>query len=441
MLDLRYRTILSVALPLMGSTFIQSVVLLTDSSFLSRYDIEAFDAAGNAGLIYISLFMAMAGMNEGVQILMARRIGEKRESELSDIFGSALSINLLLALLLFAISQLVIPGIIVNNVESSSLGLAQIEYIDIRSYGFFPSILTLAINAYYAAKGRTIMVLISSAIMACSNIFLDYALIFGNFEFPELGLRGAAWASTLSECIGALFLVLSLIVGMSHRKTYLKGSIPTIIYIKRLFKISSPIMLQGIAALTTWTVFFFWIEQIGKFELTVSQNIRSLYFLAFVPIWGFAATTKTYVSQYLGGNQPEKVGTIIRKIQLLTFVFLLAFFHGAVLYPKQLISIINPDPEFLDKSADTLAFVFGSMILYGFFSVYLSTISGSGNTRYAFYVELISVVAYIATAYLFIKIFQWDIFWVWSVEYVYFGVIGVLSFSYLRMFNWNKKVI
>ena len=57
MLDYNYRTILSVAIPLMGSTFIQSIVLLTDSSFLSRFGTEEFDAAGNAGLIYISFFM------------------------------------------------------------------------------------------------------------------------------------------------------------------------------------------------------------------------------------------------------------------------------------------------------------------------------------------------------------------------------------------------
>ena len=54
MLDLRYRTILSVAIPLMASSFIQSVVMITDSSFLSRYGIVAFDAAGNGGLIFVT---------------------------------------------------------------------------------------------------------------------------------------------------------------------------------------------------------------------------------------------------------------------------------------------------------------------------------------------------------------------------------------------------
>ena len=62
MLDLKYKTILSVALPLMVSSFIQSIVLLTDTAFLSRYSTVAFDAAGNGGLIYVTMFMALAGM-------------------------------------------------------------------------------------------------------------------------------------------------------------------------------------------------------------------------------------------------------------------------------------------------------------------------------------------------------------------------------------------
>ena len=51
MLDIRYKTIISVALPLMASSFIQSIVLITDSAFISRYDTLDFDAVGNGGLL------------------------------------------------------------------------------------------------------------------------------------------------------------------------------------------------------------------------------------------------------------------------------------------------------------------------------------------------------------------------------------------------------
>ena len=86
MLPISYKSILAVALPMMVSGFIQSIVLITDASFLSRYSTEAFDALGNAGLIYITLYIMLGGMSEGSQIIIARRIGEERFDAIGRIF-------------------------------------------------------------------------------------------------------------------------------------------------------------------------------------------------------------------------------------------------------------------------------------------------------------------------------------------------------------------
>ena len=89
MLALNYKTILSVALPMMVTGFIQSIVLLTDASMIARYSTEAFDAVGNAGLMYVTLFMCLAGMADGAQIIIARRIGQDRPQLIGQVFGSA----------------------------------------------------------------------------------------------------------------------------------------------------------------------------------------------------------------------------------------------------------------------------------------------------------------------------------------------------------------
>lgn len=442
MLNLNYKTILTVAIPLMGSTFIQSIVLLTDSSFLSRYDTLAFDAAGNGGLMYITMFMTLVGLNEGTQILMARRIGEQRESLLPRIFGSSIVINFFIAAILFLFSWLILPDIISSNARNSVLGQLQIDYVQIRTFGIIPSTISLAILAYLTATGKTFLILINSLIIALANVGMDYAMIFGHFGFPEMGLKGAAIASTISDYLGLIFLVTAIYFQPSARKHEIVSKFRIKwTTIKKLLILGSPIMMQGLTALLTWTIFFFWIEQMGVFELTVSQNIRSLYFLAFVPIWGFGSTAKTYVSQYMGQQDFKSVAIAMKRIQLLTVVFLFVVFHGALFYPEKLIAFVNPEQEYIAKSADTLQFLFGSMMLYGFCSIYFYAISGSGNTRYTFIIELISVLAYILCAYLFIKVLKWDIKSVWAVEYVYFGVIGALSIFYLKFFNWKKKQI
>jgi putative MATE family efflux protein len=442
MLDLRYKTILGVAVPLMVSSFIQSIVLLTDAAFISRYDTSAFDAVGNGGLLYVTLFMALAGMGDGAQILIARRIGQKQENAISSIFSTSISVHFIFAITLFLIAQLILPTALDNFVHHKDLALLQNKFIQIRSYGLFFAMITLSIQAFMLAQGKTWVVLISALLTAGSNILLDWILIFGKIGFPELGLEGAALASTIADGIGMTFLIFFLVFGGDARKFGLikRFSISREAF-KELLKVGTPLTFQGIAALGTWTIFFMWIEQMGKFELTVSQNIRSIYFLVFVPIWGFAGTTKTYISQYIGAKDFKQLPRIQRRIQFLTVTFLFIFFHGAIFYPEQLIRFLNPSEAHVMKSAEILRFISVSIFIYGFVSVYFQTINGSGNTTVTFLVETSCVLFYIISAYVFIKVWKWDIFWIWSVEYVYFITMGVLSIGYLRLFDWKKKEI
>lgn len=440
MLDLRYRTILSVALPLMVSSFIQSVVMITDTAFLSRYSTLSFDAAGNGGLLYVTAFMALAGMGDGSQILIARRIGQKNIDAIGRIFGTSILTHFLLAILLFLFLQIIMPGFLHSYSKHKDLAGAQTDFLAIRSYALFFAMISLSIQAFFFATGKTWVVLISAVITASSNILLDYLLIFGKGSFPEMGLEGAALASTLADGMGMLFLICFLLFSKLRKEyalfSHFSFNFPSF---KELIKIGSPIMFQGLIALSTWTVFFTWIEQIGKFELTVSQNIRSIYFLAFIPIWGFSGTTKTYISQYLGRGDFDSLKIIQKRIQLLTMLFLSVIIISAAFFPEALISKINPEKEYMDKSVDILRFICVSTLLFGFVSVYFQTINGSGNTLVTFGIEVASVIVYIVASYLLIKVFKLDIFWVWSVEYIYFGVMGLLSIGYLRLFDWKKK--
>ncbi len=430
------------AIPLMASTFIQSVVLITDSSFLSRYDTIAFDAVGNGGLIYITLFMTLVGMSDGAQILMARRIGEKKENLLSRIFGSALLNNFLLSILLIVVITQVMPNVLKSYSLNQDVAQGQIEYLRIRSYGLFFAFISLTINAYFMAIGKTKYVLISALFIAFSNIILDYLLISGNQGFEAMGIEGAAIASTFADGIGATFLFFAFVMAKEQRaQSILKNLSISKESLIQLFKISSPIMLQGFVALSTWTVFFTWIEQIGTHELTVSQNIRSLYFLAFVPVWGFGATTKTYVSQYVGNKDYDSIKPILKRIQILSILFLFVFFHGALLYPETMISLVNPNQEFMADSVAILRFVSGSVIIYSLGSIYFHAINGTGNTRHNFYIELLAVIVYLIAAFIFIKVYQLEIFWIWTVEYIYFITIGLLSYLYIHKYDWKRKEI
>ncbi len=442
MLDFSYKSILKVALPLMFSSFIQSIVLITDAAFLSRFSTLAFDASGNAGLIYVTLFFALTGMADGIQILFARRIGQNRVNELKTIFASSFYVLIGLVFILFCIAYFLMPLLLPYYSKHLDLAEAQTTFIKIRSFALFFSIISLPIQSFLLSIGKTWVVLISASIIAISNVFLGYWFIFGGGFLPELGLKGAALASCFAEFLGMLFLLIYILFDKSKIEFQLFSTLKiSRKAINDIFSIGTPLFFQGFIALFTWTVFFTWIEQLGKFELTVSQNIRAIYFLAFVPIIGFASTTKTYISQYIGAQQFDSIPTIQKRIRILTISAIILFFHGAILYPEFLIKLINPNEIYLQKSTEILKFIVGSFLIFGITSVLFQTVNGSGNTIASFMIEFFSVGIYILASFILIKIYHLDIYWIWSVEYIYFGTLGLLSYSYLRFFNWKKRML
>lgn len=442
MLDLSYKTILTVALPMMVSGFIQSIVLLTDASFIARYSTEAFDAVGNGGLLYVTMYMTLLGMGDGAQIIIARRIGEERSEVIGRIFGTSLITHFMLAIVLFSVLYWFMPGAVLGYSKNKGIASLQGDYIQIRSFALYFAMITISIQALFLAKGKTWVVLVAAIITALSNVILDYGMIFGELGFPEMGLKGAAYASTISDGMGMLFLVIYLVYSEERRIyrlfEYFSFNFKSMI---ELLKVGSPLMFQGFFALATWTLFFTWLEQKGQFDLTVSQNIRSIYFLAFVPVWGFAGTTKTYISQYIGAKEFDKIPIIQRKIQLMTIMVLFVTFHGSIFYPEVMIRMINPAEIYVEKSAEILRLITASILAYGLFSVYFQTIHGSGNTLHSMIIEFSCVFIYTCCSYTFIKIWNLDIFWIWTVEYVYFVLMGVFSIIYLHFYDWKKKIV
>ena len=441
LLDNRYSSILRVALPLMLSGFIQSILSMTDAHFLADYSPMAYAASGSAGLWYITLHMAFVGMADGAQILMAKHIGEKDTLGVARVFQSAFVNFIVIALLLTLVIHIVVPYLLNSMVTNTGLAQAELSFLKIRGYAFWASIVTFTIQSTYMATGRTSVVLISAAIVAGSNILFAWLLVFGFGSVKPMGLEGAALASTLAEILGMLFLLGSLLSGkLRHLYPFWRKWLVSRAQIMENIRVGFPLMLQGIVALSVWTVFFIWIEQMGSRDLTVSLNIRYIYFLAFIPIWGFASATKTYIAQAIGAKDYASLPIIQRRIQLLTVGFLFLSFHGAVFYPEKLIWLVNKNPDAIAESAAILRIISGSILIYGLSSVYFQTVSASGNTRVTFLIECVCTFLYILTAYLLIKVWKAPLHIVWLVEYVYFITMGVCSILYLRMFNWTKEI-
>ena len=437
-----YKEIFRMTLPLMFGTFVHSVVVFTDAVFVSELGDTAIGASGNASLMFMAFFMFCRGLGDGTQIAVARLDGQGEDKKIGETVFHAQVYQAIISGLLFSILFLFGDAIVYSFSKNQDVAELMIDYLNARGWGLILAAQHMILASFFIGIGKTRVIFISALIIAGSNIFLDYCFIFGNLGFPELGMIGAPLASSISEGLGFVYLLVYLLTKSSYKK-YAYSFFQKINLRAHfaIIKLSFPLMLQGVIALSTWLVFFTLIEHSGKGPLETAHNIRYMYFLAFVPIFGFAASTKTIVSNLVGQGRQDLIKKVQNRIIFMSVLSMVIIFHGAVLYPEFLIRLVdqnpNLDPVVLADSVYILRFISGSILIYSIAVIYFNTIAGLGKTTVYFFIEVFSILLYLVGCYLFIVLWKWDIKMVWWVEYIYFLCFLIFSVLYLYFYRRN----
>ena len=186
-------------------------------------------------------------------------------------------------------------------VSSESIYEGTMEFLDWRIYGFFFSFVNVMFRALYIGITRTKVLTINAVVMALTNVILDYALIFGKFGLPEMGIKGAAIASVLAEASSILFFLIYTYISVDLKKyglNRLRSFDPALLM--RILSISCFTMLQYFLSMATWFVFFVAVERLGQRELAIANIVRSIYVVLLIPVNALATTTNSLVSNAIG---------------------------------------------------------------------------------------------------------------------------------------------
>jgi len=442
-LDISYKSLIKIALPLSLGAFVQFLVVLTDNVFLSEVGEDYLNGAGVASMLYITAIMFGIGLSSGTQIFIARKIGEGKDNEVGEWFGSGIRIAIGMGVALYGLFLLLDQYAYHHLIQSENVLLVMREFLSIRSLGLIIYIPLLVLNSLYIGSGKTGVLSVSMVITAGLNILLDYLLIFGIGVFPEMKHEGAALATLISEAAGATFLVSYTVwkykgsaFGLLHGITNVKRGIA-----RRLMKLSLPLIIQQIIALSTWTAFFFFVEKVGGMELKVSNIVRSTYMLAFVAVMGVGYTTRTVISTLIAENRQEELTAAMKRLILINLGGVLLLCHGLVLYPEVISRYFFQDPEGIKAMTDSLRVVFVAMLIFSFSSILFNTIEGSGRTKTGMFIEFTGVIAYIILVYHFTITSPQPIHIIWMTDYLYFTLIGILSLLFLWRSNWKYTQI
>ncbi|NOU60296.1 MATE family efflux transporter [Marinifilum sp. JC070] len=437
-----YKNIWKIAYPIILGSVAQNIIALTDTAFLGHLSEIALGAAAIATIFYFAVVMLGWGFGLGTQIVIARRYGEGNYSRVGKTFDHALYFLLILAILLLGFMQIQAPPILKGIVQSDAIFQASTDYISVRAWGILFACVNLLFRAFYIGIARTKVISWSTAFMAVINIFLDYALIFGNFGFPEMGIKGAALASVIAEaCVLVFFMIYTFRkIPIDKYKLFRFPKIDKELYV-RLLKVSFPMMIQNFLALSCWFVFFLLVEKMGERELAISNIIRSIYVLIMVPVWAFASAANTLVSQVLGEGEPKEVLPVIYRTIKLSFLAVLALVGVSLLSPELVISIYTEETDLILETKPVLYVIFGAALLFPIAITLFQGVSGTGNTFHAMLIEIVVLACYLGGVYMLIEVFQLSISGVWVSEYFYAGFLAFGSWLYLRFANWKESKV
>ena len=258
------KEIWQIAYPILISLIMEQLIGITDTAFLGRVGEVELGASAIAGVYYLAIFMIGFGFTIGSQILIARRNGEKNYTAIGPIFYQGCYFLLLLAAVTFSLTRYFSDEILGALVSSDHIRQAAGDYIHWRVYGFFFAFLGAMFRAFFVGTTQTKTLTLNSIVMVLSNVVFNYTLIFGKFGFPPMGIAGAAIGSSLAELVSLLFFIGYTFTRIDYRK-YRLNRIPTVRFgeLKQIMRISLWTMIQNFISLSTWFLFFIYIEHLG----------------------------------------------------------------------------------------------------------------------------------------------------------------------------------
>ena len=440
-LEATYRQILTIALPISFALLVPQFNFLTNSYFLSQLGEGYLGAAGITGVYYLIFAVTGYGLNNGLQALISRRAGQGRVQEIGKLFAQSLFLSFIIAGAGILFTWTLAP-MLFRKVVEPSLAELSISFLKVRIWGLPFLFLYQMRNGLLVGTNQSRFLIWGTLAETLSNIFFDYAFIFGHFGFPELGFHGAAYASILAEAIGmaTVFLVIwgkdmhkrfNLFTDMGFDKQEAK----------LLLDQSAPLILQYGISIFTWELFFIMISHHGRLALDISQFIRITFGFCGIFAWAYASTANTMVSNVIGQGKYNLVMPLIRKIQTLSVSTMAVLVLVIQIMPGSLLSLVRSDLPFVTEGIPALRVVGFALLLMSFSTVWINSVTGTGNTRATLAIELITIVLYLIYIYLVLEKWNLSVTWGWGSEILYWTSTFVFSWIYLKRFNWQKKKI
>jgi len=371
------RAVWLVAWPMIGLGILRTSYFLTDSWFIGKLGDDALEAIGGAafGWWMIHILCDLAGV--GAHALVARHEGAQQRERIGSTLTQGMWVSIGVTLVLLAL--ITVRGTyfdLLGFAPSSGAHALGSEYIKVCLLGSGTLAIYAVVTAAFRALGQTRTALVLTAITLVVNLGLDPALIWGWGPLPQLGIGGAAWATSIANATGA---VVGLVI-LSRRGLRLLPERPQWAGISLIARIGAPVTVAGLGFSLVYVLLGRIINDFGSFHMAALGIGHRLESLAYMITVGFSVGAATMVGQHLGAGSVERAAACVTAANKLCFAFMLPCSALLMVGAPFFFAAFTDDPAIIESGTVYLRWQSVVFVAMGLEVVYEGGFSGAGDT-------------------------------------------------------------
>lgn len=434
------RTIFKLSVPMLMSLILEQIIGLTDIIFLGRVSEVSVGAAAIGGIGFYLLTMIAFGYSIASQSLMGEANGAKKVRELGNIFRQSAVFLLLFSLLILLALPFLMRPLFSLLVYSDEVREQAQDYFFWRTIGIVFAMAAILFRGFFMSILKPRVLTYSSISMVLVNCVLNYILIFGMGPVPAMGIAGAAIASTLAEIAAVLFFFAYVFKYDLHHQFHLFcwSGVDRNLQIL-LFKLGRWMMLQEAVIMTTWLLFFVWVEHMGERALAISNIVRSVSNLLFIIVHAFGATCGAIGANLLGENRAGDIDIMMKRGLVLSFFVTIPCCVLIGFYPEPVLALFTDIAELSQASVASIRVMLLGYLLCVPAVHYFSVFGYLGSTRESMIVSIIASVTYMFYA-LIVSRMTTEVAWVWTADSFYYFVLGALVWYFWKNARWRAQI-
>ena len=374
------RAILLLAIPMVLEMAMESLFGIVNVFWVSRLGENAVAAVGVTESVLTIVFSIAIGLSMALTATVARRVGEKDIEGARTAAGQGILLGGGLAIVMGIAGGIFGPEILAAMAGDAKV--VEVGGIYARViYGSSPAVMMLfLINAIFRGAGDATVAMRSLWIGNAVNMIMDPLLIFGIGPFPEMGVMGAAIASTIGRSTGVAYQLWQLyggngkiVLGVRHLKPHPE-------MFRSLLAIGTPGMFQFIVGHAGWIAIIKIVSLFGAAALAGTTIAIRIIVVTILPSWGLSNAAATLVGQNLGAGQPDRAEKSVWRCGIYNAIFLGLITILFVAFAEPMVGFFSDQPDVVATGVDCLRFIAYGYVFFAFGMVVVQAFNGAGDT-------------------------------------------------------------